>query len=425
MKVTILTVGSRGDVQPYVALGLGLQQAGYTVTLASNENFAEFVTSYGLRFHPLTGDAQAIVEGELGRASIESGRNFIKLAAQFRKTLLSVVDPFLRDCYEACKDADAVVHGLLGFFAQLVAEKHGIPSVGAYLQPVVRTSAFPNIAMPLKDLGGPLNLLTHAATEQIYWQAFRPIVNTWRTDTLGLAPYSLFPGPFVQLRRQRYPIVHGVSPMLIPKPRDYGPHLPFSGFWFLDEPNAWEPPDELVNFLAAGEPPVYVGFGSMSSRNSAETTRIVVDALQQAGKRGILLSGWGGMETADLPDSILPIRSAPHSWLFPRMAAVVHHGGMGTTSAGLRAGVPSMAVPFFGDQYFWGRRIAEIRAGAAPINRPALTSDRLAASIVQMTEDRLLQRVAGEIGRKIRNENGTAKAVQFISHQIDTQLHTL
>jgi UDP:flavonoid glycosyltransferase YjiC (YdhE family) len=210
-------------------------------------------------------------------------------------------------------------------------------------------------------------------------------------------------------------VLYGYSPHVIPPPPDWGADTHVTGYWFLDPPSGWTPPPALHEFLAAGPPPVYVGFGSMSSRNPQATAKLVLDALGAAGQRAVLLAGWSGLRPADLPDSVLMVDSVPFAWLFPRMAAVVHHGGAGTTAAGLRAGVPSIVVPFFGDQPYWGRRVAELGVGPAPIPRKRLTVEVLAGAIDRAVTDPVLRRRAAELGVRIRVEDGVARAVGVVS----------
>jgi len=187
-----------------------------------------------------------------------------------------------------------------------------------------------------------------------------------------------------------------------------------TGYWFLDDAQEWLPDSKLSAFLDAGPPPVYIGFGSMAGRDPERLGTIAVEALQAAGVRGIIATGWGGLRTGSLPDSILKIDQAPHDWLFPRMAAIVHHGGAGTTAAALRAGKPSVIVPFFGDQPVWARRVYEIGAGARPIPQKKLTAENLASAISNVTGNAGMRRTAEDLGEKIRSENGVDAAVAII-----------
>ncbi len=248
---------------------------------------------------------------------------------------------------------------------------------------------------------------------QQMWQGFRAADRRARTQVLGIPP-APFWGPFHADCLQKTPILYGYSPSVIPKPPDWGDNVHVTGYWFLDTDDDWTPPPDLLAFLEAGPPPVYVGFGSMSSRNPEETGRIVLDALERSGQRAVVLAGWGGLQMTNVPDTVFRLESVPFSWLFPRVSAVVHHGGAGTTSAGLKAGVPSIIVPFFGDQPFWGKHVAELGAGPTPIPRRKLTAARLADAIHQAVTDRTMRTSAADLGARIHAEDGVTEAVSVI-----------
>jgi UDP:flavonoid glycosyltransferase YjiC (YdhE family) len=200
----------------------------------------------------------------------------------------------------------------------------------------------------------------------------------------------------------------------IPFPKDWDDFIHVTGYWFLEQSARWEPPIDLVNFLQSGLPPVYIGFGSMVNRKPEETADLVLQALARTGQRGVLSSGWGGLRKEELPETVFMIGSMPHNWLFPKMAAVVHHGGVGTTAAGLWAGIPAIVTPFFGDQPFWGQRVYELGVGPRPIPRQRLTVDRLAESICCAVSDTAMREKAARLGEHIRAENGIARAVAVI-----------
>jgi UDP:flavonoid glycosyltransferase YjiC (YdhE family) len=209
-------------------------------------------------------------------------------------------------------------------------------------------------------------------------------------------------------------MLYGFSPSVIPAPADWSADDHVTGYWFLDPPADWTPPPDLLNFLQAGSPPVYIGFGSMGNRKPAEVTDLVLQALAKTGQRAILLSGWGGLQKTDLPASVFMIDSIPHAWLFARVAAVVHHGGAGTTGAGLRAGMPSIVIPFTTEQAFWGRRVQDLGVGPAPIPRSRLTVERLAQAIQDAVTNRDMRQQAAQLGSKIRAEHGISNAVKII-----------
>jgi UDP:flavonoid glycosyltransferase YjiC (YdhE family) len=268
--------------------------------------------------------------------------------------------------------------------------------------------------------GGALNRASYRLTEQMMWQGFRSADTVARQQVLSL-PKAAFWGPYGSERFKQNPILYGYSPAVIPRPTDWDGQMHVTGYWFLDPADEWTPPANLLEFLQAGSPPVFIGFGSMSTRNPGETTDLILRALARTGQRAILLSGWGGLHNSDLPDTAFMVDAIPYSWLFPRVAAVVHHGGAGTTSAGLRAGVPSIIIPFFADQPFWGRRVAELGVGPAPIPRKQLTADRLAQAIQTAVTDEAMRQRAAELGAKIRAEDGIARAVEVVA-QVEQRL---
>lgn len=416
MRIAIIALGSRGDVQPYVALGKGLQRAGHAVRLLAPENFAELAASHGLDFRPMRGDVQAVAESPEMQALLEKG-DFLAINAHTARLAKEAALHWAEDGLAACRDMELVVAGIGGQNTAIaLAEKLQIPCVQAPVVPFSPTAAFPGALFPpgVAKLGGIANRLSHHAVRQVMWQGFRAGDTIARRDVLGLPP-APFWGPHHSLSVRGQPVLCGVSPSVIPKPADWGPHEHMTGYWFLEADAGWSPSPELTDFLAAGPPPVAIGFGSMSNRKPEEVTRLLVAAVEQASARAVLLSGWQGMRAADLPASILMLKSAPHNWLFPRMAATVHHGGAGTTAAALRAGVPSLVVPFFGDQPFWGRRVAELGVGPAPIPRKRLTAEGLAAAIGQMTGDRQMQSRAAALGQRIRAEDGVGRAVEILA----------
>jgi sterol 3beta-glucosyltransferase len=416
MIITLIATGSRGDVQPYVALAKGLHQAGHTVRFVTHQNFESLVVPHKLEFWPLEVDVQQIAQTQEMRQQAEGG-NFLKLMSQMAKEAQRAAVLAMEGGVVACKGADLILGGMGGIYIGLaLAEKFNLPFVQAYLVPFTPTREFPSVLVPSLPslLSKMFNRPSHHLTRQILWQGFRSADQLARKKVLGLPPASFW-GPYHSPHLERMPTLYGFSPSMISHPQDWGKDIHITGYWFLDAEDSWTPPDGLLNFLNAGPPPVYIGFGSMSNERAKETTDLIVKALKQTHQRAILLSGWGGLQTSEFPDSIMMIESIPHAWLFPRMAAVVHHGGAGTTAAGIRAGVPSLVIPFFGDQSFWGRRIAELGAGPSPIPRKKLTADRLAQAIHQaVTDDRIRQNAAA-LGARIQAEDGVAQAVEIIS----------
>jgi sterol 3beta-glucosyltransferase len=418
MRLTILAAGSRGDIQPYLALGVGLQAAGHRVRFAAFRNFAPFVTSYGLEFAPVDADFQAIMGGDDGQGMVASGGNFIQLARGISRVVGPILTQIGDDFWRACQGTDAIISGLNGmpFFGFEFAEKLRVPCINASIVPLSATRAFANPMWPLHwRLGGTYNLFTHRVTGFAGWQLFGKTINQWRSTTLNLPPLSLRAAGD---RVDQLPLLFGLSPRVLPKPIDWPAHFQLTGYWFLPRPIGYAPPGDLVRFLNAGDPPICFSFGSMTDRNSAEITQIAIETLQRVKRRGILVTAWGSLQVVEKSDRVFVIDAVPFDWLLPRCAAVVHHGGSGATSAGLRAGVPSIIVAFFADQPFWGCRVFELGCGPQPIRRKHLTVDCLADAVTIALTDPALQQRTAALGEQIRAEDGIARAVELIEKNL-------
>ena len=417
MRLTIATAGSRGDVQPYIALGRGLARAGYAVTLATHAEFRDMIESNGLRFRAVAGDPRALLQSDAGQRWLASGRNLIAFIRELRRLAEPHIEEMLADYAAAVDEADVVLCGALAVPAWQAAERRGIPAAMALLQPLTPTAAFPAMgAPPRMALGGWANRLTHHLAEQLLWQPIRGRVNRWRRDALGL-PEEPRRGPGVRMRQLGVPVLYGFSRHVVPPPRDWPASVHVTGWWTLEAPSDYAPPAHLARFLAEGPPPVYVGFGSMTPRDAHALTRTVLDGVARAGQRAVLLRGWGGLGDAEggaLPSWACVVDDVPHAWLFPRMTAIVHHGGAGTTGAALRSGMPSVLVPLFADQPFWGERVRTLGVGPAPIMRPRLTADRLAHALAQATGNAAMRERAARLGALLRAEDGIAAAVAVV-----------
>ncbi len=407
MHISILALGSRGDVQPYATLGSGLRSAGHEVRLITFESFASFAAENELDFHPIHGYAQALVASG-GADMLGLVRSFGALAGGYARDLSA---PHLGE-------TDLIINqlpgGLYGFD---LAEKYGIPMLMASVIPLVRTGAFPLMGFPKLPLPG-YNKVTYYLGEQIVWQMFRAVINRWRKETLNLHPLPL-KGYFDKFGTRDIPIINGFSQHVVPRPPDWDEHINMTGYWF-PENKQWQPSSELSDFLEAGKPPVFIGFGSMPIKDPQRTTNIILEALKQSGQRGILHAGWGGIGNQSLPDSVFKIDYAPYDWLFPRMGMVIHHGGSGTTAFGLRSGVPSCAIPFVFDQFYWGERIAQLGVGPRPIPYKQLTAERLADAIRFGVGDTQIRQNAFELGKKIRAEKGIENAVDLVGRILST-----
>lgn len=414
MKITLFTTGSRGDVQPYIGLGVGLRRAGHQVRMPAPELFRELIMEAGLEFIPVAGiDPQAFIRSPEVQALVgkaESPLALLRLFQIVQRHLATLFD----DYWATSADSDLLISSTITFFGTLdCAEKRGVPWVFAPQQPLEPTRAFPNafLAPWGLRLNHPLNRLTYHLLSLALWQFFSGPLGRWRrAQGLPRRSYHSY-----RQQMQASLTVHGFSPSVLPVPGDWPPRHHVSGYWFLDAPPGWQPPGSLLRFLEAGAPPVYVGFGSMAEQDPTRMTSVVVEALKLSGLRGVLLSGWAGLGHIPLPDTIYRLESIPHSWLFPHMAAVVHHGGMGTTAAGLRAGKPTIIIPVGGDQPFWAERVKQLGVGARCASYTRVTARQLAAALQTCLADSALGQRASTLGAAIRAEDGVNRAAQLIT----------
>jgi UDP:flavonoid glycosyltransferase YjiC (YdhE family) len=409
----ILGAGSRGDLQPCLALGRRLAERGDAVRLIAVDRYKALVEAAGLAPVMLSLDPVEIIASEAGRAWLDGGRNPVKFLRNFARIARPLAEQILLEVASACAGADLIVAPTIGFLGEHMAERLGVPSALIHIQPSHPTTAFPHPLLPQARKLGPIgNRWSFHAVEQLAWQLLRPFINRWRADTLGLRRLPLR-GPAHRIRFARRPVLCSFSRLVVPRPPDWPPYVHVTGNWFLDMDEGWTPPPALSDLLATGEPVVYAGFGSMVPKDPARTDAMVRTALRLAGVRGVVL---GDPATSD--DTILAVESVPHTWLFPRMTAVVHHGGAGTTAAALRAGVPSIVCPFLGDQAFWGERVAALGAGPAPIPIARLTANALVMAIEATAgpgadAKDIRQRVA-DLGAQIRAEDGVTRACEVL-----------
>jgi sterol 3beta-glucosyltransferase len=288
MRITIISAGSRGDVQPYVALGKGLKTAGHSICMLAAEDFRSLITVHGLEFFDLGGSMVEITQSMQGL--LEKG-NMLKILASMGPTAKQMAMQAVTAGLEACRGADMVVAGLGGFFVGLsLAEKLGLPFVPAFLYPLTPTREFPGVLAPQGRIPTWANRLSHQVVQQMMWQTFRAADNKVRREMLGLVPLPML-GPFPSIEKKKQTILYGYSPFVIPVPKDWGDHNHVTGYWLLEPSSNWEAPADLLEFLESGPPPVYIGFGSMVHRSPEETTEMVLHALQRSGQRGLVSTG--------------------------------------------------------------------------------------------------------------------------------------
>lgn len=416
MRITIAALGTRGDVQPMIALGKGLQAKGHEVTLIAGENFDQWVRSHGLGFVP-TVDMEDVMRSPDG---IKWAQSSDKPSAQLglMKKLLGqygagLVEPLI----EQAAHTDVYLSVFVSApFIQCICEKYPIKHVNLPLQPYLPTRSGPaSLVAAFPKSNSIINLLLCLFGERALWSVSSETVAYLR-QKLGLPPYNT--GSYIRAHRA-IPTVHGFSQHVVPRPSDWEAHVHIGGYWFLNEHEGWQPGDDLLQFLAGDQKPVYVGFGSMPGRDPQALIDLISGALKQAGQRGVVVRGWNKAQTLRYdPQQIHLLDSVPHSWLFERVAAVVHHGGAGTTAAGLRAGRPTMIIPHMSDQPFWGRRVHNLGAGVKPVPRHKLTEENLAAGIKTLVSDSRIQQAAETLGQRIRSEDGIGQSIALIERYI-------
>jgi sterol 3beta-glucosyltransferase len=411
--VVIFAIGTQGDVRPCVALGQGLQRAGYPVRIATSANFAELVRQSGLEFYPLTADFQAMLESD--RSIGDKGLNLRAMIRIFRERYAGWAVNWVREGLAAADGAGLLI-GVSNsiMLAKALSEALAIPFAIARLQPCTLSKILPPVMLikSQRKIPGILSLGAHYLFFKLLWDVMRPAINDIVRPQLGLPLYPWYGPYFRDLHFAK--TINGFSQNVLPRPSDWADNSQVTGYWFFDRIQ-WSPSEELSQFLAAGPRPIYIGFGSMVSSNASAFTQIVLDAVQKSGQRAVLATGWGGLDGGEGPqdDRIFFLRHAPHECLFPLMSAAVHHGGAGTTAAAARAGIPSVIVPFFGDQPFWASCLT--RQGVAPpaLNRKTLTSSELAAALTATQQSTMIQRAAA-LGHAVQAEDGVTNALHCL-----------
>ncbi|WP_371100488.1 glycosyltransferase [Streptomyces sp. PU_AKi4] len=398
MRILIAAAGSRGDVAPYTGLGAELSRAGHDVALAATDTFAPLAREAGLEFRGLPADTR-------GHGDVTGKRDLMRAAAAF----ITELGQGFADAVD--KGTDLLLLSTttapLGWH---LTEATGTPSLGVYLQPTAPTGDFPPVVTGSRSLGRLANRAAGRFALRMADRVYARAVTQLR-HRLALPPAS----PSEVRRRQEqanWPVLHGFSTALVPRPADWRPGLDVVGNWWPHHDPAERLPYELEDFLSAGPRPVLIGFGSMASGDGERLSGIAVRALRRAGLRGILQSGSAGL-TAD-GDDVLTVGDVPHALLFPRLAAVVHHGGAGTSAAALRAGVPAVPVPVTADQPFWARRLAALGAATDPVPFRSLTAERLAGSLHHVVKQQSYSRAAATAAHHMAAENGARKTLKAI-----------
>ncbi|KAH0679981.1 hypothetical protein KY284_021066 [Solanum tuberosum] len=422
LKIVVLIVGTRGDVQPFLAMAKRLQAFGHHVRLATHSNFRDFVKSGGIDFYPLGGDPR-VLTGYMARNKglIPSGPGEIFVQ---RKQLKAIIESLLPACTEPDIEtgepfrAQAIIANPPAYGHAHVAEALGVPLHIFFTMPWTPTYEFPH---PLARVPQPAaNWLSYIVVDLLIWWGIRGLINEFRKKKLNLPPIAYFSTYHGSL--SHFPTGYMWSPHVVPKPKDWGSLVDIVGYCVLNLGSNYQPPEDFIKWIQNGPKPVYIGFGSMPLEDAIKTTDIILEALRNTGQRGILDRGWGDLGTfQEIPEDVFLVAEYPHDWLFPQCAAVVHHGGAGTTAAGLRAGCPTTIVPFFGDQFFWGDRIHQKGLGPAPIPIEQLSVEGLSDAITFMLQPDVKSRVM-ELAVLLEKEDGVAGAVDAFHRHLPSEM---
>ena len=407
--IVIITLGTQGDIRPLLGLAVGLRRRGHSVRMLTSINFKHQIEREGVSFYLLTGNYEELI---LSNPSLcDVGLDLMAMMQLTRKQMTMWAENWVDQGLIACQGASLLLGtGNASLLATALGERLGLPVAYAQLQPLTPSRYLPNMIMPTKSLPGLVKQGINQSLRLVAWHIMKPAINQIVRPQLGLKPYPWY-GPYFYHNRE-VRVLYGFSSQLIRRPLDWPDNAHICGYWRLEQAS-WEPSDDLLSFLSSGAPPIYVGFGSMPSTDARAFTQCIIAALERCGLRAVLASGWGGLMAdvvADNPKRYFHLTDAPHSWLFPRMAAAVHHGGAGTTGAALTAGIPSVVIPFYGDQPFWAHCLAQREVAPPALTRRTLTPEILARALRKVTHSRMRER-AELIGQRVRQEDGIGSAI--------------
>ncbi len=418
MKIAITTVGSRGDIQPFIALGLGLKKAGYEVSIITAKNEEDFVRNYGLDFYALDVNIQELMEGnsdvqEMTKSS--SPLKFVTSHLKGSKSLKSMMIKTQSEIWEACQDADLIVYhpGMpIGYF---IAQINNKKSVLLNPFPVVATKDYPSILFySFPRWGRTFNLLTHIIFYKVFWAlAKSAIVAFWNQKNLKKLNFKT--SPIQQQIKSGRPVINAYSPLTFQPSREWGNNVQTVGSLIIENESNFTPTKELVEFIKNGEAPIFIGFGSMKDiRSFTKTFEILSEAVNKTKQRAVIGLGWTKNNfNGTVPENIFLIENVPFTWLFPQMKLLVHHGGAGTTAAGLIAGKPTIIIPHIADQPAWGLRVFELGVGSKPITKKNLSVDNLSKAILFALQPKIIS-AANQLGQIMKLDNGNKKAVDII-----------
>jgi sterol 3beta-glucosyltransferase len=415
MKITILTLGSRGHIQPFIALGLSLQHIGHTVCLATSLDFKNFVEQFGLECFPIAETSPEVICNRDAKKLAGTNASLVQFLLYYyqrRRSFSDYLSPCLKLSWQACQSTEVIISNTLTFWGYDISQKLNIPFYIAPPAPTGPTRKFPHPYLSSNlTLGSFLNYQTHILSRNFYWQFFREAVNAWRQQTLGLPPWRSNENPFAHMRSQKVPFLYQFSSHILPKPTDWSEESVITGYWHLQVPISYSPPPELTEFLEAGASPICFSFGSMVDPNPQELINTIFATLESTQQRGIILSEQSGINELGKTNSVYVTRSIPHSWLLSKVSAFVHHGGLGTTAASIQAGIPSIIIPYFNDHHFWGKRLAQLGVGPKPIPRKKMTVQRLSEAIREATTNSEMKTRLACLAKKLQQENGVKNAI--------------
>ena len=417
MRFTMISIGSTGDVRPYVILGQELKRRGHEITIASFAPFRDMAADAGLNFYAISGDVTRMMA-----KIMKPGVTGFTYLQHLESAIKSVAPMLVRDLQNACVDAEGIICTYFGSAAYSIAEKYHIPCVQTQFFPMDYNANVPISSAPGLRLGKTWNKATYKIGYLMINTLEKRYLTGWRKEQ-GMRVRKIKPRPDYTINGHTIPVIYAMSPLLLPRPLAWNEHIHMSGFWTPSETESFKPPEDLTAFLNAGDKPVYIGFGSMVSGDMGKTLEIVLAAIEEAGVRAVISRGWGGGEI-HAPKNVFVADYLPHDWLFDHVAAVVHHGGAGTTAAGLRAGKPTLVIPFGGDQPFWGMRVRAMGCGPKPIRRELLTVEKLVKALRELLDTKSYEVAARELGLRLLQENGTQNAADIIEREVAQWLQT-
>lgn len=413
MKITMLAIGSTGDVRPYILLGKELKNRGHEITIAAFSPFRSAVENAGLMFYALSGNAEEFLHNVM-----KPGTSAISYLPQLEKSFREVAPEFVQDMSDSCDGADAMVCCFFGSVFYSIAEKHHIPCIQTHYFPMDPNGETPISAFRPQRMGKLVNAFTYKVGYLLIGTLEKRYLSDWRKAN-GVSDRKPRIGPDYRIGDHTVPVLYAMSPLVMPRPLEWDDHIHMTGFWFDDTPCTWQPPEDLTAFMEEGPRPVYIGFGSMNSGNMNKTLTIVLKAVRAAKLRAVINLGWSGQKLKSTKN-VFFADYIPHDWLFPRVSAVVHHGGAGTTAAGLRYGKPTLVIPFGGDQPFWGNRVWSIGCGPKPIPRDILNLNRLTKALLDLTGNPRYVTAAQEMSERLVLEHGTQRAADMVEQEISS-----